>query len=144
MLERFNLCCGRGSGWTWQQPSGKAACIGATMPPLQRSQARRTWRLLNSSAKVSLVLQCSTTLWLTVPQCTQGAASLRVQFHKLAWCDADSGSGAMPSDPEGWRVGVWWPDDNQFYYGAVGTSDGGTPGHPSKHLVQYDDGGLDF
>jgi hypothetical protein len=50
----------------------------------------------------------------------------------------------MPSDPEGWRVGVWWPDDNQFYYGAVGTSDGGTPGHPSKHLVQYDDGGPNF
>lgn len=46
----------------------------------------------------------------------------------------------MPADPEGWRVGVWWSDDSQYYYGAVGMSDGGVAGQPSKHLVQYDDG----
>jgi hypothetical protein len=58
----------------------------------------------------------------------------------LASCVADVGDGAMPADPEGWRIGVWWPDDGQFYYGAVGTSDGGMPGQPSKHLIHYDDG----
>ena len=42
VLERLRACYGRGSGWTWQQPSGKVACTGVTMSPLRRSQAHRT------------------------------------------------------------------------------------------------------
>lgn len=48
--------------------------------------------------------------------------------------------GAMPADPEGWRVGIWWPDDGQYYYGAVGVCNDGVQGAPAKHLVHYDDG----
>lgn len=54
---------------------------------------------------------------------------------------ADAGSGAMPAEPQGWRVGVWWPDDKQYYYGAVGSCDDGATGQPDKHLIHYDDGG---
>ncbi len=46
----------------------------------------------------------------------------------------------MPADAEGWRVGIWWPDDGQYYYGAVGVCNDGVQGAPAKHLVHYDDG----
>lgn len=46
----------------------------------------------------------------------------------------------MPADPEGWRLGIWWPDDGQHYYGVVDVCDGGVQGAAAKHLVHYDDG----
>ncbi|KAK9827616.1 hypothetical protein WJX81_006673 [Elliptochloris bilobata] len=74
-------------------------------------------------------------IWLTDTDAVRPSVADAAAACAAAEARAAAGGGPGGDAAIGWRIGVWWRDDQCFYYGCVDAYDAGA----GKHLVHYDD-----